>query len=149
MGYMHQNYPPFCDEAEECFSLMDYLSTSDSLLRMEGDTVRALSAILPPQPNQSEAWLMAGSPSTMVLWLIITVLTSRSHFPLFFPSERARSATGSAFSSPEERAEDVQVGDLGRPQAAEREPRSNTRLDGRAIPCDRRYRRGRQVSLMA
>lgn len=39
MTYVHQNYPPFCNEINECADLVEYLSSSDSLLRMEGDTV--------------------------------------------------------------------------------------------------------------
>lgn len=40
MSYLHQNYPPFCDGIHNCVNMMDYLSISDSLMRMEGDIVR-------------------------------------------------------------------------------------------------------------
>lgn len=39
MSYLHQNYPPFCDDAENFDDLMHYLSDADALMRMEGDAV--------------------------------------------------------------------------------------------------------------
>jgi len=44
MTYLHQNYPPFCDDIENCHNMMSYLSMSDSLLRLEGDTVRLMGS---------------------------------------------------------------------------------------------------------
>jgi cell cycle checkpoint protein len=47
MSYLHQNYPPFCDDAENLDDLLSYLSDADALMRMEGDAVRIFSACNP------------------------------------------------------------------------------------------------------
>jgi cell cycle checkpoint protein len=39
MAYLHQNYPPFCDDIENCANLMEYTSIADAIMRMEGDSV--------------------------------------------------------------------------------------------------------------
>lgn len=39
LSYLHQNYPPFCDDAENLDNLMQFLSDADALMRMEGDAV--------------------------------------------------------------------------------------------------------------
>lgn len=42
MAYLHQNFPPFCDDIGQCSSLMDYTSAADAIMRMEGDNVRGM-----------------------------------------------------------------------------------------------------------
>lgn len=39
MAYLHQNYPPFCNDIENCANLMEYTSIADAIMRMEGDNV--------------------------------------------------------------------------------------------------------------
>ena len=41
MAYIHQNYVPFTNSIEQCADLLDYFSAADSVLSIDGGTVRA------------------------------------------------------------------------------------------------------------
>lgn len=43
ISYIHQNYTGFCKEIEECEGILDSMSASDALMRIEGDRVRISS----------------------------------------------------------------------------------------------------------
>lgn len=92
MTYLHQNYPPFCDDIENCHNMMSYMSMSDSLLRLEGD-------------NVSPDFITFSS----YLRFLVSVLTPRFDFALLVPSMRKRRPLIITKPCAKKRSEDVQV----------------------------------------
>lgn len=104
MAYLHQNYPPFCNDIEECANLMEYTSIADAIMRMEGDNVSwRYAARAHYLRNTSDAKRATES----------TVFAPCINFALFFPSVCTRCPHVAPFSDTATRTENVQKRAVG------------------------------------
>jgi hypothetical protein len=99
-AYLHQNYTQFMTDTDECSNAMEYLSMSDALMRMEGESVCRTCQV---KPSLRLAVVRAALP----------------HLTVLVPRLRPGDDDEPPRSRPSQRSEDVQGRAVGpQPQDA-------------------------------